>query len=99
MVRVMLTTTTKSYSPKDQWRRTWDEELVFDLEEEFQDWMRERYGKSRRRSMYRDTKNGPKKVGWVIGFRNEEYDHDGRGKYRFLQQDWVEVRRWKEVGG
>lgn len=58
-------------------------------------WLKETYGNKKRNAMYVDDKDGnPKKVGWMIGYWNQDMSHpyrdDGKPN-KWLQQDWIEV--------
>jgi hypothetical protein len=59
-----------------------------------QAWLREEYGKARRRGMYRDVPNGPPiRCGYVIGFR-PRYREQGSP---IAEQHWVEFRSCEPV--
>lgn len=87
MIKVQITITGKSYSPKDSWRIIGEETKTFPDIKSAKDWIKENYGNSKRSPMYIDTKEGVKKVGYVIGFRNSDISHLPVDKW--LQQDWI----------
>ena len=58
--------------------------------EECKKWLKEEYGNSKRTLMYRDDKEGNAvKVGYVIGFKN--YDYDNGEKYTYYERHWIEI--------
>jgi len=87
MIKMQITITSKSYSPKDQYRIFHKEERSFPDMKAAKNWIKENYGKSKRSPMFIDTKDGVKKVGYVIGFRNDDISHFPVEKW--LQQDWI----------
>jgi hypothetical protein len=64
--------------------------LNFKDKAEAHNYLKNRYGKSKRSLMYVDHKEGPKHIGYTYGFRNEDRSHYPVQKW--LQQDWVEFR-------
>ena len=51
-------------------------------------WLKEEYGKSKRQLMYRDDKEGNAiKVGYVIGFKDYNYDE----RITYYERHWVEI--------
>ena len=57
---------------------------------EFKQWLKDEYGKSQRKIMYRDDKDGNAvKVGYVIGFKNHDYENGKR--YTYYESHWIEV--------
>jgi len=95
-IQVLITMTTKGYHPKDQWFWYRKERKQFDTLQDAKDWLKETYGKCSRRPIFIDTDSGTKKVGWVYGFRNSEYGHDGK-TYRYIQQDWVSFEEVRPI--
>jgi hypothetical protein len=62
----------------------------FKTMEECKKWLKDKYGKSQRKVMYRDDKEGkPEKVGYVIGFKN--YDYECGKKYTYYERHWIEI--------
>lgn len=70
---------------------TYDKETKqFKTMEECKKWLKEEYGTSQRKVMYRDDKEGNAvKVGYVIGFKNYDYE-DGK-KYTTYESHWIEI--------
>jgi hypothetical protein len=93
MIRLHIVSTFKSYSPKSEWTQggVWDED--FPSIKAAKEGISDRYGKSRRRPVYRDTKDGREQVGFVVGFRVEGM---GTGD-KYLEQDWITFYECKEV--
>lgn len=84
---ISRTRTSKGYSPKSQWMQVDKDRKRFADMAEAREWLKSEYGSSKRRAMYRDTREGATiRCGYVIGFR----DSDGRDKW--LQQDWIEFQ-------
>lgn len=97
MFELHITETGKSFSPKARYS-VFNEKRrngFSDMREVYQ-YLRERYGKSKRMPMYIDRKSGPTiKCGWVIGFRNSDISHVP--VQHWLQQDWIELRKIETV--
>lgn len=91
VIELHITMTGKSYNPKDQYCIFGDERHSFPTMQAARDWLKERYGSSKRVPMYHDTKDGrTKQTGYVYGFRNADWSHAPLDKW--LQQDWVSFR-------
>ena len=96
MIKLNITMTGKSYDPKDTWRIFADETHTFEDVRTAREFLRDRYGKSKRQPMYQDTKDGKThKVGYIYGFRNADHSH--YPVERWLQQDWVNFSEEKPV--
>lgn len=96
MIELHIMTTVKSYSPRDEWRRSDYHRKHFANMTEAREWLRDTYGHSKRAPMYRDTPNGPPiKIGYVIGFRASGWGSSSQENW--LQQDWVEFRECKTL--
>lgn len=90
----LLITKTSKVSPKSEFEIFDQERKTFDTMKEANEWLKEQYGKSRRQPMYvDDSTNQAKKVGFIIGFRNKEYDRDAGKWFTYNEQDWVEFRK------
>ena len=68
---------------------TYDKETKqFKDMKKFKVWLKDEYGKSQRKIMYRDDKEGNAvKVGYVIGFKRFDYDD----MITYYESHWVEV--------
>lgn len=95
MIVLQIVKTAKDYHPKAKWYQFANEEQTFQSLESAEQWINDTYGKSKRKPMFQDIENKPKKIGYVIGFRNEEYEN---GEWRkFLQQDWISFHTMEVV--
>lgn len=92
MIRLSITKTGKSYSPKERRYTRYDDtyEHFGDLNEALV-WLRSMYGSCKRVKMYRDTKDGAQHIGYVYCFRGDD------GYQKYLGQDWVEFQEIKPV--
>lgn len=90
-LQVTIEQTGKSFHPSSDWQMLSDrpERFRFESMTEVREYLKERYGNSKRQPMYRDTKDGTIRCGWVIGFRNADWSHSP--VQHWLQQDWVMV--------
>jgi hypothetical protein len=96
MIQVHITSTGKSFSPRDKWRAFSSETFYFANIAEVKRWLNERYGNSTRHAQYTERKDGTSyRSGWVIGFRNADWSHSPVQKW--LQQDWITVREVRPV--
>lgn len=70
---------------------TYDKETKrFKTFEECKKWLKEEYGKSKRQPMYRDDKEGNAiKIGYVIGFKNHDYENGE--KYTYYERHWIKI--------
>ena len=93
MIRLVITMTGKSYSPRDEYRQFASESHTFKDLKEAKAWIREQYGNSKRQPMYRGDMGH--KIGYVIGFRNADWSHSPVDKW--LQQDWIEFQEVKDM--
>lgn len=87
MIKLHITMTRKSYGKKSQFTIFNEETKTFQDIKSAKQWIKEEYGKRKRAPMYIDTKNGVKKVGYVIGFHNADWSHSPVEKW--IQQDWI----------
>ena len=88
MIQLAIRKSTKSYNPKSQWQFHDLEKKSFENVKEAKAWINDTYGNSRKSSMYVDDEDGnPKKIGYVIGFRNYQFI-DGKGE-NFIEQHWI----------
>ena len=83
-VEVDITKTSKGYSPKSKWQTFDNESKTFKNMIEAKDWLQEEYGKSKRSKMYHDIDGTSKHIGYVIGFRNSDYQEN------WLEQHWID---------
>ena len=90
MIKLHITMTGKSYSPKSTFSIFNEETQTFPDIQSAKTWIRETYGKAKRVPMYVDTKNGTKKVGYVIGFHNADWAHNPVEKW--IQRDWISFK-------
>jgi hypothetical protein len=91
MIELQIVKTAKGYGKNEKWSRFDDKTEYFPTLKDAKDWIKKEYGKAKRVPMYVDTKDGnSKKVGYVIGFRNDDISHVPVEKW--LQQDWIEFR-------
>ncbi len=93
MIRIEVTKTGKSYSPKDEYRIFAEDTHTFATREELDAWIRDAYGSCKRQPLHRDgmgnAKGSPLRIGWVFGFRDADLSH--APVKHWLQQDWVSV--------
>lgn len=95
-IELKIVCTGKGYGKKDTWEAFEFKTRVFPDIKNAIDWVNETYGKARRTPMYVDTKEGiPKKIGYIIGFRNSDISHYPVVKW--IQRDWIEFRESKEL--
>ena len=95
MIQLYIEKTGKSYNPKGTW-------TIFDTEiknfgniKEAKEYLKDTYGDAKKSPMFIDDKQGNShKVGYIFGFKNEDYCHGGQ---KWLQQDWVEFRKVKTI--
>ncbi len=91
MIQLHITSTGKSYNPRDSWRMFDEQTKSFPTREAAEEWLKETYGSSKRAKMYVERDGQPDIVaGYVIGFRNADFSHAPVDKW--LQQDWIEFR-------
>ena len=95
MIELHITMTGKSFSPKDEFRRMGEEVKRFPDMASAKLWLKEFYGNSKRYPMFHDTKEGTKKTGYVIGYRNADWSH--APVQHWIQQDWCEFRECKTL--
>lgn len=96
MIRLDITMTGKSYSPKSNWQTLGHDHKTFSDKADAMAWIKENYGKAKRVPMYVDTKKGKTlKVGYVIGFRASDWSHNPVEKW--LQQDWIVFKEVKDL--
>ena len=91
-IQLHITKTARTYKEKEY--HCYDSETKYfaDLNEA-KKWIKEQYGKHHRTSMYRDTdKDKTQRIGYVIRFRNTEYDRDLGKTVKFLEEHWIEFR-------
>ena len=93
MIRLIITKTWKPCNaPSDAWT------IYHEMQEEFPDkksaheWIVDTFGKHTHKPIYRDTKTGTKRVGFVIGYK--EKGDDGK---TVQIQDWITFTEYKEV--
>lgn len=89
MIDLDIIKTSKDYHPKAKWCQYAHETEHFENMEQAKKWLDETYGKSKRSPMFRDNIDG--KIGYVIGFRNEQYENEKY--YKYLEQHWIEFRK------
>jgi len=90
MIKLIITMTGKSFSPKAKWNGIGEERKSFADKAAAMQWLDETYGKAKRAPMYVDAPEGAAiQIGYVIGFRSG-------GQY-WLQQDWIEFRECKSM--
>ena len=96
MIRLSIIKTTRGYHKDQTWRQYDLEMNYFATVKEAKEWINETYGKSKRSFQYVDDKNGKtKRIGYVIGFRNTEYN-DGKWE-KFLEQHWISFSKFKDL--
>ena len=96
MIQLAIRKSTKSYNPKSQWGYYDLEKKLFENVKEAKEWINDTYGNSRKSSMYIDDEDGnPKKIGYVIGFRNYQFI-DGK-RENFIEQHWIGFERVEEL--
>lgn len=84
MVRLEITKTGKSYSPRSHWTVYDKEAHDFETLADAKAWVRENIPKGKRSPIYVDTKSrGTIKTGYVIGFRVNDF------RDRHLEQWWL----------
>lgn len=87
---IITTETSKGIREKADYSVFNNERETFLTLEEAKNHLKEKYGKTRRQKMYRDTKEGKSyQSGWIYSFRNKDWSHDSE---EWLQKDWVEIR-------
>lgn len=80
MIQLHITSTGKSYSPKDTYKIFDTQTKTFDNLIDAKSYLRKTYGKAKRVPMFYDDKDGKAiHCGYIIGFRVDKW----------LQQDWV----------
>ncbi len=82
-VEVDITKTSKGYSPKSAWQTFDNESKTFKNMVEAKNWLHDEYGNSRKQRMYHDIDGDSKHIGYVIGFRNSDYQE------KWLEQHWI----------
>lgn len=93
MIRIVITKTWKSYSPRAEWESYDRESHFFDTIAEAKTWIRENVPTGKRHAVYQDTKSrGTIRNGWIVGFRVNDYDHYGK-KVKHLEQWWIVFER------
>lgn len=96
MIEVNITMTGKGYHPSSEWQQFGHDRRIFANLAEFDEWLDQTYGKSKRAPMYVDTKDGKTiRCGYVIGFRNADWSHYPVDKW--IQQDWLHISESKTV--
>lgn len=92
MIQLVIRKSSKSYNPKSNWSIFDIEKKLFNEVKEAKEWIKKTYGKSKKRPMYIDDKNGnSKKIGYVIGFRNWDYEQ------KWIEQHWIGFEKVEEL--
>jgi hypothetical protein len=68
-----------------------EKEKHFPSMKEAKKWIRDTYGKSRGKPIYRDIGDKPVQVGYIFGFWNSDVSHYPVNKW--FQQDWIEINK------
>jgi hypothetical protein len=99
MVQLVITRTSKLMGGKDRTWEVFDEETkTFKNLSEARNWIKEQYGKAKKSPMFVDDKEGKtKKVGYIYGMKNYDWDRDTGKKVNYYQQDWIEFRAIKPL--
>lgn len=95
MIQLMIVKTGKGYGKSEKWQSFDEETKYFANITEAKNWIKETYGMAKRSPIYRDSKEGTKKVGYVIGFRNADWSHLPINHW--IEQDWIEFREVKTI--
>lgn len=95
MVQLIIHSTAKGYHRSSEWRQFDRRIETFNDRKEAMEWIKENYLGKKRSPMYCDTKEGTKKVGYVIGFRNSGWGSSSQDNW--LQQDWISFREVKDL--
>lgn len=97
MIQLVITKTSKSYSPSDIYRVFHEDIKTFNSISDAKQWLKNEYGTCKRSKMYIDDDNNGKThhVGYIYHFRNEDVSHYENEKW--LQQDWIEFRSVKTI--
>jgi hypothetical protein len=96
LIRLTIIKTARGYH-KDQTWTQYDQEMnYFATIKKAKEWIKETYGKSKRSFQYVDMKNGKsKRIGYVIGFRNEDFQ-DGKWT-KYLEQHWISFSEFNDL--
>jgi hypothetical protein len=90
----LVVTQTSKVNPKSNFEAFNQEKKSFRSMAEANAWITEQYGKKKKQPMYVDSPSGkPTKVGFIVGFRNKDYDRDTGKWVNFIEQDWIEFRK------
>lgn len=86
MIRILITKTSKSYSPKSKFVIFDEESKYFSSLKDAKLFLKSEYSCSKSPAYIdkRESKNGFIKIGWIYGFKNSD---DSGGKW--IQRDWV----------
>jgi len=96
MIQLNITRTGKGYSSKEKWSIFDQSTEHFYSIREAKDWIKDQYGKAKRKPMFVDLKDGgSRRIGYVIGFRNSDLSHYPVNHW--IQQDWIEFNEVKTI--
>ncbi len=93
-LQLVITKLSKLYDKRDQYSIFDVESKYFSSIKEAKSWIKETYENKKKTAMFKDDIEGNTigQIGYVIGFRN--YDWDDKGKrVNFLEQHWIEFRQ------
>lgn len=90
-IKVMIDMQYKPLGPKKEWIRYETENHIFNTVKDAKKFIKDKYGKSKKVKMYRDSKleKKPAHIGWIYSFKNWTYE-DGK-KFHFTEQHWVKI--------
>ena len=90
MILLSIVKTCKGYSPKERWRRYYDEQQSFICLGAAMDYLRKTYGKCKRSKMYQDKEDGtPLHCGYIYSFKEVDYDRSSPKPVHYFEQHWV----------
>jgi len=97
-IQATISKTSKGYHPKDE-RQCYDKQTIcFPDLKTVKAWLKEEYAGHTKSPMYIDKKNGTSiKVGWIIGFKNEQYNNETGKHEKFTEQHWIHLETVEDV--
>jgi hypothetical protein len=90
MIRIEIESRAKDFKGKvySSWK---GETKYFKTLKEALSWFRQTYKGKKTKIMYRDTDTGAQRIGYVVSFRNTDYDSHSGKTIKFIQEDWVSI--------
>lgn len=97
LIRIAITRTWKSYSPRAEWESYDQEDKLFSDMRAARAWLKDSLPSGTRKPMYIDTvSRGTIQCGFIVGFRHDDYSDRGQ-RLKHLEQWWVEFQEVRSL--